>query len=288
MSKQAKLTNNLKRNLIHTLQKPKKAPVSSIIPEVAYLPGFGKYGKKRPLDDKLIPYAAACIDIVRLLNDRAALLYKKIIEVCKEPECQAIFTILLSDTARQPADASRLLELLRCEGPSERAGKTMGDHMQGHKWPPELFKNMDDFVLHGFNRDEDIESPKVILNNSPALYFALGMNAIFDTVAGDRAENTRERIKAGTVTDLFGNDPKTRPERRRKEKIIKSLHKLGFGEVRKQTLLHGAELWYGSRVNPGKLVIVCDEISRKSERTLEVSTLSRWIEPYDRATSYPR
>lgn len=35
-------------------------PVSSVLPEgIAYYLGFGEHGAKRPLDDKLIPYAAA-------------------------------------------------------------------------------------------------------------------------------------------------------------------------------------------------------------------------------------
>ena len=287
MSKQAKLTNYLLHNLIHTLQKPEKTPVSSIIPEVAYYPGFGKHGKKRPQDDKLIPYAEACIEIVRLLNDRAAILYKKIVEVCKEPECQAIFGALLTDTFRQPDDTSRLLSALRSEGATKRVAEAMTNRMQGHKWPPELLKAMDDFVLHGFNRD-DFESPKVILDNSPSLFAALWMTAIFDTIPGNQPNPIGDRIKAGTVADLFGNDPKPRAKRRRKEKIIASFHRLGCGAVRKQTLMHGAELWYESRLYPGKLVLVCDELSRKNPKPIEESTLSTWIKPYDDATGYPR
>lgn len=269
----------LAKEQINVEKAANKAKVSSIIPELAYYPGLGKYGNKRPLDDKLIPYATACIEMVRLLNDKAAILYNNIVETCKKPEYAEVMAPLMLNTARKPYDSYELLETFQREGPSKPIAEAIQERMEGHKWPPELWDIMSNFVLYGFNKD--YESPKVILDNSRELFVALSTSVFYDVVYGDQPIG--EYVKAGTASELLGKTPNSRAERRQKKRLIEKFHHLGFGAVSRQTLLYGAEVWYKCRVNPGKQVLVCDELKLSNE-----SILSKWIKPYDDATGYPR
>jgi len=279
------------QNLTDTSKTTEKAPVSSIIPDgVAYYPGFGEHGKKRHPDERLIAYAAACIEIVRLLNDKAATLYNQVVQIGKEPECQEIFAKLKIHYQRRPYDTANLVETFRRDPLSESASAEITVRMEGLHYPPTLKKSMGDFVLQGFNAPDDIryDSPKVILDleiETP-LGVALATNVYYDALGLNQP--LYDYIKQGSVSDLFSSTPGPRHERRRKKSIIASFHKLGSGAVNKQTLIYGAELWYKCRVTLGKLVLVCDEISRNRPKPIEESALSRWIEPYDHATGYPR
>lgn len=260
-----------------------KEPVSSIIPDLAYYPGFGKHGKKRHPDEKLIPYAEACIDMVRLLNNKAAQLYDQLLQICNGPECQEIFTRLKLHSWRRPYDTACLLETFHRDGPSKAVDEDIAERMGGLHYPPSLTKAMDDFILYGFNKTDDIknEAPKVVLEDCYPLFIGLSTLAFYDALG--LPEPLYNRVKQGSVSDLFGKDPASRPERRRKRKIIETFRSLGCGAVSKQTLLYGAELWYKSRVKPGKLVLVCDDL-----HISDPSILSHWIKPYDDATGFPR
>jgi len=262
MNEQEKLINNR----TDTQKAVEKPPVSSIIPEgTAYYPGFGKYGKNRWQRGQLVPYAAACIEIVKLLNDKAASKYKEVVTAFQEPKVQAIWQNL------------------------QQKGLTAQFVADIHDLPHVVDKAMEEFVLLGFNRGDDIKNgcPKVTLDSerSAPLYTALATNAATDAIGVNVP--LHDDTTPGSVLSLFGSDPKARPERRRKSKLIASFHKHGFGAVSKQTLHYGAELWYKSRVDPGKLVLVCDLLYHEG-KSMGESVLSRWIEPYDHATGYPR
>lgn len=278
---QALPTHEPKADTEKAVEKP---PVSSLIPDTAYYPGFGKHGAKRPLDDKLIPYAAACIEIVRLLNDKAAFLYNQIVEVCKEPECDLLFATVMVHHVNNPRGSLKLLQTAQTRGLEKSVEDEVRRRMGGQEPPPRLWKAMEDFVLQGFNCEVDIYNgcPKVTLalDKNRALFVALTTNALTDAIGLNVP--LHDAIKPGSALPLFGVTPKSRAERRRKTKLVASLHKQGFGAASKQMLLKGAALWYKARVNPGKLIDVA------SEEEIDPSKMSNMIEPYDEAVGYPR
>jgi len=262
-----------------------KPPVSTVIPETAYYPGFGKHGKRiNPQGIKyLIPYSSATIEVIRLLNDKAAYKYKDIVEAYKEPECREVIEQLLSHNIKDPAGTYNLLETFRTEGRmTDSIIETIRNRMEDKKIPPMALKTMEDFVLLGFNSEVDIKykSPKVILEQN-ALFVALVTNAFTDSIGLDVPLYDANRL--GDILSLFGSDPKTRAERRRKAKHIAFYKKHGFGNVHKQTLMDGAVCWYKARVNPGKSVDVWSKTPGMNQPRF--STL---IAPYDYANGYPR
>jgi hypothetical protein len=257
MNEQEKLINHA----TGTEENAGGLPVSSIIPGgITYYPQLGKHESFTPW---LLPYAAACVEIVKLLNDTAVIKYKLVVEACKTPEIQALWESL---------KAAKL------------SNNELGirNALQGFHTPVSLRKAMEEFVFHGFNREPDIEfkTPKVVFDERKALPIALFLNAVTDAFGVDVPQHDA----VNTLLYLFGSKPTNRRERRMKTSL-RTLYRTGFGleAVHKQTLMNGAEWWYKARVNPGKVVEVCNEFHLSNE-----PEVSRTIEPYDDAVGYPR
>lgn len=278
----------MKRQLkaLQATKYSEKPLVSTVIPETAYYPGFGKHGEKiNPKGIKyLIPYASATIEVVRLLNDEAARKYNDIVDAYKEPECREVIEQLLSHNIKDPAGTYNLLETFRTEGRmTDSIIETMRNRMGDKKIPPIALKTMEDFVLKGFNREVDMRKllPKVKLEGSDVLFVALLTNAFTDSI--DLNVPLYDEKRLGDILSLFGSDPKTRAERRRKAKHIAFFKKHSFGNVHKKTLMDGAVCWYKARVDPGKSVDVWTKFPQMNE-----SVFSTLIKPYDDANGYPR
>src|SRR4030042_2359972 len=200
MNEQEKLT----QNTVDTRETTEKAPVSSIIPDSAYYPGFGKHGKKRHPDERLIAYAEACIDVVRQVNDKAANLYIEVVRICKEPECQKIFANFKKHYQRRPYDTWNLVETYQCNPLSESVSDEITQRMEGLHYPSRLTKSLEDFVLHGFNSPDDIryQTPRVVYIEENPLSIGLVTIAFFDALG--LSEQVYNIVKEGATSDLFG------------------------------------------------------------------------------------
>jgi len=164
------------------------------------------------------------------------------------------------------------------------------------------------FVLRSFNRQVDQEDRcwKVVPKSARALVWTTAFRGFVNFLGVDVDVGDRQRL--GEEADFWFFDKASKPTtefgRSRKRALHRYLRREKFVRMCDRTLLRWGEIWYKCRVEPGRLVIVQQELVKAREAGLvdasdplnfdriasekDTSYLSKKIDPYDIAMGYPK